>query len=114
MEQETWQVVHRFDTEAREVGDFQERCDQYQTDPDLMLSVIPICIMKEQEGQMVNTLTGRRFTSVRFQENIDIRTNETELTDEQIGKKIEEVFGIKLEEPLKIGQIMENLKQEEN
>ena len=114
MNQETWQVVHRFDTQERELEEFKERCDQYQTDPKVILCVVPLCIIKEEEGQVVKTMTGRRFTTIRFQEdNIDVRTNETELTDEEIDKKLRDVFGIKLEKPLKIVDIMAKLTNKE-
>ena len=97
MTQETWRVVHRFDTHARQLGDFQERCDQYQTDPEVMLSVMPICLKKMEEGQAGNVMTGQMMTTVRFKENIEMRTNETELSNDELDKKLKDVFGINLE-----------------
>ena len=111
--EETWQVVHRFDTQARELSEFQERCDQYQTDPEVMLAVMPICIRKAEEGQVVNAMTGRRLTMVRFKENIDVRSNEIDLTDAEIDKKLKDVFGIHLQNTLNIVEIVENLNNEE-
>ena len=108
--QDTWQVIHRFETEARELGEFQERCDQYQTDPEVMLSVVPLCLIREEEGHVLNIMTGRRFTRISFKESTDVRTNEIELTDEEIDKKFRDVYGIKLEIPLKIEEIMKKLK----
>merc|ERR1711970_1076751 len=110
MDQETWQVSYKFDTEPKELEEFQERCDQYQTDPEVMLAVVPVCVIKEEGGQVVNTITGRRFTSIRFEGNVDVRRNETDLTDEDIDNKLKTVFGLKLEKPLKIEEIMETLK----
>ena len=113
MTEETWQVVHRFDTQARELGEFQERCDQYQTDPEVMLSVMPICIRKMEEGQVVNAMNGQRMTTVRYQENMDVRTNETELSKDELDKKLKDVFGINLENTLDISEIVKNLKATE-
>merc|ERR1711874_658785 len=112
MSEETWEVLNRFDTQARELGEFQERCDQYQTDPNVtMLCVMPVCIKKAQEGQVVNTLTGQRLTTITFKDNIDVRTNETDLSNTEYDNKLKEVFGINLENPLDIVKIVKDLKK---
>ena len=108
--EETWQVVHRFDTKARELGEFQDRCDQYQTDPQVMLSVVPICIRKAQEGHEVNAMTGRRWTTVIFKDNTDVRTNQTNLSNDEYNNKLKDVFGISLEKALDIVEIVKDLK----
>jgi len=108
--QETWEVIHRFDTQTRELGEFQERCDQYQTDQGVMLAVMPICIRKEQEGQVVNVMTGQRLTKIVFKDNTDVRTNELSLTNDEYDKKLKDVFGISLENTLDIVGLVKNLK----
>ena len=49
------------------------------------------------------------MTTVRFKENIDVRTNETELSNEELEKKLKDVFGINLEYALDITEIVKNL-----
>jgi len=112
MSEETWEVVHRFDTQAKELEEFQERCDQYQVDSSVMLSVMPICIRKAQEGLVVNAITGQRLTTITFKENTDVRTNETDLSNAEYDKKLKDVFGINLENPLDIVKIVKHLKKE--
>ena len=66
------------------------------------MAAIPICINKAENGSMVNILAGRRFTSVKFQHNSDIRTNHLDLNNEQYDEKLKNIFGIKLNTPLGI------------
>ena len=70
------------------------------------MAAIPICINKTENGSMVNILAGRRFTSVKFQYNSDIRINQLDLNNEEYDEKLKTVFDIKLNNPLDI----ENLK----
>ena len=70
------------------------------------MAAIPICITKAENGSMVNILSGRRFTSVKFQYNSDIRINQLDLSNEEYDGKLKTVFDIKLNTPLDI----ENLK----
>ena len=114
MNEETWEVVHRFDTQTMELEEFQERCDQYQVDSNLMLSVMPICIRKAQEGQVVSAMIGQRLTTITFMDNTDVRTNETDLSNTEYDQKLKEVFGINLESPLEIVKIVKYLKKEED
>ena len=105
--QGSWQTLFRFDVEARELAEFQPRCDEYQTDKDnCMLACVPVCINKSEEGRVVNTLTGRRFTSVRFVENTDVRTNQSNLSNEEYNEKLNTIFGIQLVQPLDIETIV--------
>ena len=92
------------------MSEFQPRCDQYQTDPEVILSVMPICIMKSEGGDVVKALTGRRFTTITFTENVDVRTNELELTNQEFDEKLRDVFGITLEKALDIESVVNNLK----
>ena len=56
---------------------------------------------------MVNTLTGRRFTSVSFQgEEVDLRTNQTNLSSQDYNDKLKTVFGIELAQSLDIETIV--------
>ena len=71
------------------------------------MAAIPICINKTENGSMVNILAGRRFTSVKFQYNSDIRINQLDLNNEEYDEKLKTVFDIKLNNPLDI----ENLKK---
>ena len=69
------------------------------------MAAIPICITKAENGSMVNILSGRRFTSVKFQHNSDIRTNQQDLNNEEYDGKLKSIFGIKLNTPLDIENV---------
>ena len=46
------------------------------------------------DGGSVNCLIGSRFTSVRFQDNADIRTNQINLSSEEYNRILFQKFGI--------------------
>ena len=71
-----------------------------------MLAAVPVCINKSDQGKVVNTLTGRRFTSVKFVENTDVRTNQSNLSSEEYNEKLQNIFGIQLVQPLDIETIV--------
>ena len=66
------------------------------------MAAIPVCINKTENGSMVNILAGRRFTSVKFQYNSDVRTNQLDLNNKEYDGKLKTVFHIKLNTPLDI------------
>ena len=102
----SWQTIVRFDEIDRKLEEFQPCCDKYQTDKEKYgMAAIPICINKAENGSMVNILTGRRFTSVKFQHNSDIRTNQLDLNNEEYDGKLKTIFGIKLNTPLDIENV---------
>ena len=102
----SWQTIFRFDQTGRELEEFQPRCDEYQTDKEnCSLAAIPVCINKAENGSVVNILRGRRFTSVKFQHNSDIRTNQLDLNNEEYDGKLKTIFGIKLNTPLDIENV---------
>ena len=103
----SWLTLYRYDDSARELAEFQARCEEYQTGRELALSTTPILIIKSHQGWMVNTLTGRRFTSVSFQgEEVDLRTNQTNLSSQDYNDKLKTVFGIELAQSLDIETIV--------
>ena len=103
----SWQTIVRFDEIDRKLEEFQPCCDKYQIAKEKYgMAAIPICINKTENGSMVNILAGRRFTSVKFQYNSDIRINQLDLNNEEYDEKLKTVFDIKLNNPLDI----ENLK----
>lgn len=106
--QGSWQTLFRFDVVARELSEFQPRCEEYQTDKEnCMLAAVPVCINKSDQGKVVNTLTGRRFTSVRFVDrDTDVRTNQSNLSNEEYNEKLDNIFGIQLVQPLDIETIV--------
>ena len=105
--QASWQTLFRYDVVARELAEFQPRCDEYQTDQEnCMLAAVPVCINKSDQGKVVNTLTGRRFTSVRFLEDTDVRTNQSNLSNKEYNEKLNTVFGIQLVQLLDIETIV--------
>ena len=69
--EETWYTMFRFDEQQRQLEDFQERCDEYQTNGGL-LATLPTVLMKDEEGKRLNTLIGARFTSIQFKVGIFI------------------------------------------
>ena len=71
-----------------------------------MLAAVPVCINKSDQGKVVNTLTGRRFTSVRFLEDTDVRTNQSNLSNKEYNEKLNTVFGIQLVQLLDIETIV--------
>ena len=105
--QDSWGTLFRYDLVPREIEEFQARCDEYEKDREnCMLAAVPVVIMKSDQGRVVNTLTGRRFTSVRFIENTDVRTNQSNLSNEEYEEKLKTVFGINLDKPLDIETIV--------
>ena len=104
--QDAWRTLFRYDMQPRELEDFQARCDEYETDQHCILAVLPILINKSDNGRVVNTLTGRRFTSVRLIEKTDVRTNQSNLTNKEYDEKLKTVFGIQLDQPLDIETIV--------
>ena len=53
---------------------------------------------------------GKRFTKIEFHDGLDVRQNQEDLEDSQLNSIIREVFGIRLENPLGIRDIMEGNK----
>jgi len=93
----TWITLFKFDQESRNLEDFQERCDEYQTkESGLSLSCVPEALIRSTDGGSVNCLIGSRFTSVRFHGNTDFRTNQLNLSAAEYNKILSETFGITL------------------
>ena len=102
-----WLTLYRYDVSARALAEFQARCDEYQAGQELLLSTLPITIIKWDQGRTVNTLTGRRFTRVRFEgEAGDLRTNQTNLSSQDYNHKLKTVFGLELAQSLDIETIV--------
>ena len=53
---------------------------------------------------------GKRFTQIEFHDGLDVRQNQEDLEDSQLDSILKEVFGIRLENPLGIREIIEGNK----
>jgi len=103
---ETWITLFKFDEMQRNLEDFQERCDEYQTkESGLSLSCVPEVMIRSADGGIVNCLIGSRFTAVRFQGNTDFRTNQLNLSCSEYNKILSETFGIILHDTLDISKL---------
>ena len=69
-----------------------------------------LALFQSENGEVVNTLIGDRFTTVRLQANADIRVNRLNLETEDYTKILRETFSISLAQKLDIKKIMEPLK----
>ena len=69
---------------------------------------------QSEKGEVVKTLIGDRFTTVRLQDNADIRVNRLNLETEDYNKILRETFSILLpqQQQLDIEKIMRPLKTE--
>ena len=69
---------------------------------------------QSENGEVVKTLIGDRFTTVRLQDNADIRVNRLNLETEDYNKILRETFSILLpqQQQLDIEKIMRPLKTE--
>ena len=68
--------------------------------------------LQSENGEVVKTLIGDRFTTVRLQDNADIRVNRLNLETEDYNKILRETFSISLPHQLDIEKIMRPLKTE--
>ena len=50
--------------------------------------------LQSESGEVVNTLVGTRFTTVRFQDNADIRVNQLNISTETYNTILSNTFGI--------------------
>ena len=69
-----------------------------------------LALFQSENGEVVNTLIGDRFTTVRLQANADIRVNRLNLETEDYNKILRETFSISLPQQLDIEKIMKPLK----
>jgi hypothetical protein len=58
--------------------------------------------------------SGRRFTRLELREEGDVRRNQEDLTDYELDTILKDVFGIRLDKPLPIGDIMERMKEDKD
>ena len=101
----SWKSLFRFEETARELSEFQAMCDQHQTNKEIILANAPLAFIMADQGRVVNTLTGRRFTSVRFLGGAEVRTNQLSLTNQEYNQTLRNTFGIELPQPLDIENI---------
>jgi len=113
--EDVFTTMYRFDEVSRNISDFQERCDEYQTDVDnVLLAALPVVINKSELGEVVNTLVGARFTRVRFQDNADIRVNQLDISTETYNTVLSNTFGIHFPTGVDIQKIMQQKKIKES
>ena len=107
---EYWYTMYRFTTISRRLTEFQSRCTQYETDPNMALSYIPKAVMKSNDGEGIKLINGTRFTTVEFKDGVNIRTNFLKLMDIELKEFLEKEFGIFLTELIPFNKIMSDLK----
>jgi len=112
---EVYTTMYKFDEVSRNIAEFQERCDEYQTDVNnVLLAALPVVINKSESGEVVNTLVGTRFTTVRFQDNADIRVNQLNISTETYNTILSNTFGICIPAGVDIQKIMQEKKIKES
>ena len=109
---EHWYTMYRFTTISRQLTEFQFRCTQYETDPNMALSYTPKAVIKSNDGKGIKLINGTRFTTVDFKDGVNIRTNVLNLKDEELKELLEREFGILLNRPIPFYKIMCDLKNE--
>ena len=109
---EYWYTMYRFTMIPRRLTEFQFRCTQYETDPNMALSYTPKAVIKSNDGKGIKLINGTRFTTVQFKDGINVRTNFLNLNDEKLKELLEREFGILLNRPIPFNEIMCDLKNE--
>ena len=106
---EAWYNMHKFNPAPRQMEEFQPCCTQFETDPNISLSFIPLCIIRCEDGRIVKKITGTKFTTITFGENNDpdLETCITDMDDEQLNSILIKIFGITLKSPISFHSIME-------
>lgn len=70
--------------------------------------------LQSESGEVVNTLVGTRFTTVRFQDNADIRVNQLNISTETYNTILSNTFGICIPAGVDIQKIMQEKKIKES
>ena len=106
-----WYTMHRFNSISRLLEEFQPCCTQYESDPNMALSFIPVCIIKSENGRVVKKVSGTKFTSIRFGENSDpdVETSIPGMGDEQLNSILVESFGLRLKNPICFNSTIEKV-----
>ena len=106
--------MYKFTTESRELWEFQPRCTQYESDPKSALSFLPMISLRVEGGRALVAINGTRFTTIRFEANVDVRTNQLNLSDEVLNKILADTFGIVFKRPIEFNSIMCEVKNQIN
>ena len=105
-----WFTMHKFQTVARKLEDFQPCCTKYeQKNP--RLSRIPTCIIKSKEGKLVKVLSGTTYKTITFEENVDVEKIKRNMSDVELNKDLIKEFEIFLNNPPKFNLIMQELEK---
>ena len=104
----TWYVMHKFQTVARQLEDFQSCCSRYERE-NPRLSKVPTCIIKSEGGTMAKVLSGITFKTIKFEDNIDAEKQLSDLSDIDLNNLLITEFEIVLTVPLKFNSIMKAL-----
>ena len=107
---EYWYTMYRFTMIPRRLTEFQFRCTQYETDPNMALSYIPKAVIKSNDGKGIRLINGTRFTTVEFKDGVNIRTNLLNLKDEELKELLQREFGIQLNRLIPFNKIVYDLK----
>ena len=106
LEIDFWYTMYKFTTIPRKLEQFQSRCTQYESDPNMALSFIPKAVMKQNNGKSIKFINGTRFTTIRFEQGTNYRTNLVNLDDEKLNEILAKEFGIVLKFPIPFNEIM--------
>lgn len=104
-----WYPMYRFTLGARKLVDFQEKSDSLETTPGSMLASVPIVVIKRNGGKEICIITGKRFTCIQLEENMDVRKNRLDLSDQELNGIFRDVFRIENDNPLNVQKIMDEL-----
>ena len=103
---DSWYTMYKFTTIPRKLEQFQPRCTQYETDPNMALSFIPKAVMKGDSGNTIKFINGTRFTTIKFEQDTNNRTNLLDLDDKKLNAILEKEFGIALNCHIPFNSIM--------
>ena len=71
----------------------------------MALSFIPKAVMKQNNGKAIKFINGTRFTTIKFAEGINYRTNLVNLEDQKLNELLVKEFGIVLKFPISFNEI---------
>ena len=107
---DVWYTMYKFKDDSKMLIEFQPCCSQYETDPNIALSFIPDCIIKDKDGKEGKTLSGTKFTTLTFHDTFDVKEKSSNLTDEELNLILSKEFGIVLESVIPFNSIMGKIR----
>uniref|UniRef100_A0AAY4AC18 arylamine N-acetyltransferase n=1 Tax=Denticeps clupeoides TaxID=299321 RepID=A0AAY4AC18_9TELE len=95
-----WLELYKFTFTPRKFDDFRDMCEYHQTSPNSLFYCKSLCSLLLPHGRI--TYIGYKLVSTSYptEAGQDIMKNETELSEEEIPRVLNEKFGIVLPAPL--------------